>query len=135
MIVVLDSNVWVSALEFGGKPGTALTHALTVDQLAISDFIEEEVVRVLTEKFHREPAALRATLEELLRTAARVRIHGAVAGVCRDPNDNAILETALAAQADLLVAGDRDLLKVRSFQGIAIVTPADYLRMSFAGGN
>jgi hypothetical protein len=58
VIVVLDSNVWVSALEFSGTPGLALTQALTIDQLAISDFIEHEVVRVLTRKFHREPGAL-----------------------------------------------------------------------------
>jgi putative PIN family toxin of toxin-antitoxin system len=131
VIVVLDSNVWVSALEFGGTPGLALTQALTIDQLAISDFIEHEVVRVLTRKFHREPGALRAILDDLLRWAYRVQIQNAVSGICRDPNDDPILETAVAAKADLLVAGDRDLLSLKSFQGIGIVTPLDYLRISF----
>jgi predicted nucleic acid-binding protein len=65
VIVVLDSNVWISALEFGGTPGLALTQALTIDQLAISDFIEHEVIRVLTRKFQREPDALRAILDAL----------------------------------------------------------------------
>lgn len=133
MIVVLDSNVWVSALEFGGTPGLALTQALTVDQLAISDFIEHEVVRVLTGKFHREPRALQAVLDDLLRWAYRVQVQGDVSGICRDPKDDPILETAMAANADLLVAGDRDLLSLRSFQGIGIVTPVDYLRIGFPG--
>ena len=131
MIVVLDSNVWVSALEFGGTPGLALTQALTIDQLAIADFIEQEVVRVLTRKFHREPAALQAVLEDLLCWAYRVEIQNTLSGVCRDPNDDPILETAVAAKAHLLVAGDRDLLSLKSFQGIGIVTPVDYLRMSY----
>ncbi len=131
MIVVLDSNVWVSALEFGGAPGLALTQALTIDQLAISDFIEHEVARVLTRKFHREPGALQAVLDEILRWTYRVEIQHAVSGVCRDPNDDPIRETAVAAQADLLVAGDRDLLSLKSYRGIGIVTPVDYLRMSF----
>lgn len=130
MIVVLDSNVWVSALEFGGTPGLALTQALTIDQLAISDFIEHEVIRVLTRKFQRDPDALCALLDELLRWAHRVQLRHVVSGICRDPNDDPILETAVAASADLLVAGDRDLLSLKSFQGIAIVTPVDYLRIS-----
>ncbi len=111
MIVVLDSNVWVSALEFRGTAGLALTRALTIDQLAISDFIEAEVVRVLTRKFGHDLGTLQAVLEELLRPALRVRIQNAVSGICRDANDDAILETAAAAQASLLVAGDKDYVR------------------------
>jgi uncharacterized protein len=129
VIVVLDSNVWISALEFGGTPELALTQALTVDQLAISDFIEREVVRVLTGKFHRESGALQVVLEDLLRWTYRVQIQNTLSGICRDPNDDPVLETAVAAKADLLVAGDRDLLSLKSFQGIGIVTPVDYLRI------
>jgi predicted nucleic acid-binding protein len=62
-----------------------------------------------------------------------VQIQHAVPGVCRDPNDDPILQTAVAAQAELLVAGDRDLLSLKSFHGIGIVTPVDYLSMSFPG--
>jgi putative PIN family toxin of toxin-antitoxin system len=131
VIVVLDSNVWVSALEFGGAPGLAVTQALTVDQLPISDFIEQEVVRVLTRRFHRDPGALQVVLDDLLRWAYRVQIQNVVSGICRDPNDDPILETAVSAKAGLLVAGDRDLLSLKSFQGIGIVTPVDYLRISF----
>ena len=133
MIVVLDTSVWVSALEFGGTPALAVFHALAVDQLAVSDFIEREVIRVLTGKFGREPRALQAVLDELLVLTQRVQTHGAVSGVCRDPNDDVILETAVAAKAEFLVAGDRDLLSLESFQGIAIITPAEYLRRSHAG--
>ncbi len=134
MIVVVDTNVWVSALEFGGTPALALTRALTVDRLAISGFIEAEVVRVLVGKFGREKAALQKTLNELLQSAFRVRIAGAIRGACRDPNDDAILETAVAANASLLVAGDKDLLSLRSFQRIEIVNPASYLRLGLSGG-
>jgi predicted nucleic acid-binding protein len=71
-----------------------------------------------------------ARFSTLLRWAYRVQLRNAVSGICRDPNDDPILETAVAANADLLVAGDRDLLSLRSFQGISIVTPVDYLRIS-----
>lgn len=105
--------------------------ALDVDQVAIPDYVEDEVVRVLVTKFQHEPCALKETINQLLSDAMRVRVRGSVAGICRDRNDDAILETAVVAQADLVVAGDRDLLKLKSFQGIAIVTPADYLRIRF----
>jgi len=58
VIVVLDTNVWVSALEFGGVPDRAVFRALTVDQPAISDFIYTEIVRVLTGKFGRDLLSL-----------------------------------------------------------------------------
>ncbi|MGB9029410.1 MAG: PIN domain-containing protein [Acidobacteriaceae bacterium] len=98
MIVVLDTSVWISALEFGGIPDLALVRALTVDQVAISDFIRTEIMRVLTGKFARDPAELEGQLDELLVQAFLVEVTGEITGVCCDPNDNAILETAWKAR-------------------------------------
>ena len=118
-------------MEFGGIPASALTRALIVDQLAISEFIERELLRVLVKKFSREEQALREMLAELLMGAVRVTTEGSIQGVCRDPDDDRILETAVAAGARLLVAGDRDLLAMKAFQGIRIITPAAYLSQAF----
>ena len=131
MIVVLDSNVWISALEFGGVPGKALDRALEVDRIAVSDFIEHELLRVLVRKFAREEKASREFLNELLMRALRIKPCGSIAGVCRDPHDDRILETAVAANARLLIAGDKDLLAMRTFQDISIITPAAYVTGAF----
>jgi predicted nucleic acid-binding protein len=48
--------------------------------------------------------------------------------VCRDPDDDELLALALAAQVELIVSGDDDLLDLHSFEGVAIVTPAEALR-------
>lgn len=127
MIVVLDTNVWISALEFGGVPDLAVFQALTRDRLVISDFIKAEIQRVLTRKFGRDPLELQALLDELLVQAHFVEVTGKVKGVCRDPKDDAILETAWKAGADYLVAGDKDLLSMGAFRGTAIVSPSMYL--------
>ena len=127
MIVVLDTSVWISAMEFGGVPELAVERVLTRDALAISSFIQAEVIRILVCKFDRQEQAVREDLRAMWGRALRVDVHGLLSGVCRDPNDDAILETALNAHAQLLVAGDKDLLTLKSFQGIAIVTPAEYL--------
>ena len=93
MIVVLDSSVWISALEFGGTPDLAVFRALTEDQLAISRFIWSEIIRVLTGKFARDPLELQALLDELLVDALWVEVAGSVRGICRDPlNDDAVLD-------------------------------------------
>lgn len=127
MIVVLDTNVWVSALEFGGTPHRAVVRALTEDQLAISDFICAEIIRVLSRKFGRDKLMLGEQLSEMLAYAMRVEVNGTIRGVCRDPKDDAILETAWRSQADYLVAGDRDLLSLGRFERAAIIQPATYL--------
>jgi putative PIN family toxin of toxin-antitoxin system len=127
VIVVLDSSVWVSALRFDGVPARALKRALTIDQLAISEFIENEVIRVLVTKFGIREEFVRMRLTVLLEQVCRVETHGFLPGACRDPNDDAVLETAVNAGAQLLVTGDKDLLILKSFQSIAIVTPAEYL--------
>lgn len=49
MIVVVDSGIWISALEFGGTPAAALERLFLVDDLAFCSEIEEEVLRVLHE--------------------------------------------------------------------------------------
>ncbi len=48
--------------------------------------------------------------------------------VCRDPDDDAVLALGVAASVDFIVSGDRDLLTLKSFQGIAILTPAEALQ-------
>ncbi|MGB6157688.1 MAG: putative toxin-antitoxin system toxin component, PIN family, partial [Acidobacteriaceae bacterium] len=83
MIVVLDTSVWISAPEFGGIPDLALVRALTEDQVAISDFIRTEIMRVLTGKFARDPAELEGQLDELLVQALLVEVTGEIKGVCR----------------------------------------------------
>jgi predicted nucleic acid-binding protein len=57
--------------------------------------------------------------------------------VCRDPDDDHVLACALAAQADLIVSGDADLLNLREYQSIRIVAAAEALRLierAFPGG-
>lgn len=116
-------------MEFGGTPDLAVVCALTLDQLAISQFIRSEIIRVLTVKFARDPAELEMQLDELLVEALWIKVTGELRGICRDPKDDAILETAWKAKADYLVAGDRDLLSLDRFEKTLIVSPAAYLRL------
>jgi uncharacterized protein len=130
VIVVLDTNVWISALQFAGHRGTptrALERAMSEDIIASCPEIEVEIWRVLTEKFLWKADRVHAALEAILARSIRVRLRGTVKE-CRDPNDDMFLECAARANADLLIAGDKDLLVLGSYHGTRIVTPGEYVR-------
>ena len=125
MIVVLDTNVWISALQFAKRRGTptrALEKAMSEDVIATCGEIEAEILRILTEKFLWEANRARLALETVLARSIRVRLRGTVKE-CRDPNDDMFLECAMLANADLLVAGDKDLLVLGSYKGYAFCLP------------
>lgn len=127
MTVVLDSGIWISALQFGGVPLLALEKALTVDRIATCKQIEEEIARVLTEKMGWEADRVAETLASCLVEAIRVPVTGEVQGICRDSKDDMVLECAVNAHADLIVSGDKDLLAVGSYNRIRVVTAREYV--------
>jgi putative PIN family toxin of toxin-antitoxin system len=66
----------------------------------------------------------------LLRLISLIEIAGIVQEIraCRDPDDDRFLEAAVNGRADVLVSGDDDLLVLHPFRGIAILSPAEYLK-------
>jgi predicted nucleic acid-binding protein len=56
-----------------------------------------------------------------------VQVDASVAGAVRDSDDDAVLGTAIAGEADYLVTGDEDLLSLSTFRDVAIVTPRQFL--------
>jgi len=127
MIIVFDSSIWVSAIKYGGTPLKAILHALDRESIVTCNELEDEVVRIVSEKFDIPSKDVREQLANLLIKAGRVTITGSISGVCRDPNDDFILECALTANADLIVTGDKDLLSLNTYETIEIITPRQYL--------
>ena len=130
MIVVIDTNVWISALQFAkhrGTPTLAIEKAMSEDVIATCDEIDAEIVRVLTEKFSWEQHRATSALQSILARSIRRKIQGTVK-MCRDPGDDMFLECAALAKADLLVAGDKDLLTLGAYEGTRILTPSAYLK-------
>ena len=130
MIVVIDTNVWISALQFAkhrGTPTLAIEKAMSEDVIATCDEIDAEIVRVLTEKFSWEQHRATSALQSILTRSIRRKILGTVK-VSRDPGDDMFLECAALAKADLLVAGDKDLLTLGAHEGTRILTPSEYLK-------
>lgn len=126
--VTADSNIYISALNFGGKPQQVLELARTGDiELTISNAIIAETSRILRQKFHWESEDINDLMERLLRFCKYVHPDHTLNVVPTDPDDNRVLECAVTAGSDTVVTGDKDLLVLGSFKGITIQTPADFL--------
>jgi putative PIN family toxin of toxin-antitoxin system len=131
--VVLDTNVLVSGLMLPDSVAGRIAAAWRGAQfeLVLSESLLEEIRRVLS--YPKIQGRLRWGQDEIARfllllrfKAAIVDITGEKASVPRDPGDDPVLATLLAANADCLVSGDSDLLALRD--RFPIQTPAEFAR-------
>lgn len=128
MRIVADTNVIISAVVFGGLPRRVLQlAAMGAFELCLSEAIQSEVERVLEIKFGWERPLIRSTLRSLHGWAVIFEPESSLAIVDDDPDDNRILECAVAAAAQVVVSGDRHLLQLGSFRSILIQNPRQFI--------
>ncbi len=129
--VTADTNIYISALHFGGLPrqflGLAIRRRI---ELAISPPIQREIGRVLRERFQWRAEAVEEQAVRLLRIARLVHPSERIDAVADDPDDNRILECAVTAGSNYIVSGDKHLLRLGSYGGIAIIKVADFLTLA-----
>jgi uncharacterized protein len=128
--VVFDTNIFVSAFVIPGRQAeAALLKAVEGEaQLVVSRAIIHELLDVLARKFGRDPEEL-AHIAVFVAELADVVQPRRKLGVLRDDADNRILECALAGRADVIVTGDRAMLKLGEYQGVRIVTLREFLQI------
>ncbi|MEX1112018.1 MAG: putative toxin-antitoxin system toxin component, PIN family [Candidatus Andersenbacteria bacterium] len=127
--VVVDTNVIVSALNFGGNPARIVTMAgLKMVELFLSDQILQESAGVLQEKFAWTSGRVSRAVQAMKDIAVVVKPTERVV-VVRDKDDDHLLECAVAAHAHYLVSGDEDLLVLKRYRDTKIVSPAQFLKI------
>ena len=129
--IVIDTNTYVSRLLAPGSvPAQAVDQAFNDATVLLSDATLEELADVLSRRkfdayVSREE---RKTFLRLVGSAAKiVPIHRHF-HACRDPKDDKFLDLAVNSEASVIITGDKDLLALNPFHGVAIVTPAAYLK-------
>ena len=123
-----DSNIWVSGLNWYGKPHELLNLARDgTIELAISDAILDEFSRILHDKLEWSDDRLNSMRAEVATFTKRVSSTETLDVVKADPDDNRILECAVAAGSDVVVTGDAHLLQLGAYRGIKIMKVADFL--------
>jgi uncharacterized protein len=131
--IVVDTNTLISRLLLPESvPAQAVRKAVDSGQVLVSEATLLELMEVLGRaKFNRYLSIedRRNFFQLLVRIAELVPINYAV-HACRDPKDDKFLDLAVNGRAHTLITGDADLLALHHFQGIAILTPSEYLRDS-----
>ena len=123
MKIVLDANVVIAAFASRGLCESVMELCLHSHEIVLSEELLEEIVRNLRQKI-KLPGNIVEDISKLLREqASMVSSVPLAVEVCRDPDDVKILGLAVAANADYIVTGDKDLLVLKKIQGVPIVTP------------
>lgn len=139
MRAVIDTNVLLSGLLWHGAPHELLEHvrAGTLGLVSSPALLAELEIVIGRPKFDvilsRSNTSREDALAEVRQLAELIEPPPLALPVCRDPDDDAVLALALAAQVDLIVSGDDDLLALTQFQGVPIVTSAEAVQRVEAG--
>jgi putative PIN family toxin of toxin-antitoxin system len=131
--VVLDANVWVSALLWGGKIAEIVKAA---EDGKVSIVVSEEIVREISQvlnypklKKTYQAAGLRREdmVEAVLKVVKFVEVTRRVNVVAEHPSDDKFIECALAAGADYIISGDKHLLKIGGYKRTRILSVSEFL--------
>jgi putative PIN family toxin of toxin-antitoxin system len=124
--VVFDTNVLVSGIVADGLCREIVEIHLPEHSPILSQPLWDELVRTLRAKFGLEPDEL-PLLGLYRRLATWVEPRSLDPPACRDPDDDWVIATALAGEAEAIVSGDDDLLALRRHQGVLMLSPRRFL--------
>ena len=134
MKVLLDTNIWISGLLWGGNPRQIIQLAIAERIVLYSStlLIDELQATLAYPKLQRRLEKLTITTEELLVEVARITKLSQPVSLSsipelRDPKDKIVLETAVSVPVEIIVSGDEDLLILGEFQKIPILTTKQFL--------
>ena len=126
MRILLDTNVWLAILTSDGQCRRGWRAARGGCQVFASPQVLGELEAKLRLKFGFSARHARLLTHFVQRQTTPVEPALPLPTVCRDGADNGILAAALAGRCELLVTGDQDLLVLKDFQGMHLVTPAEF---------
>lgn len=139
MRIVVDTNTVFSGLLWQGPPrrlidlGRQRAFTLCTSLALVAELAEVIGRRRFAQRIQAAGLSPAALVQDYARLTEIVEPQALAEPVCRDPDDDLVLATALAAQADLIVSGDEDLLVLNPFQGIPILAASAALQRVGSG--
>ena len=126
MKILIDTNILISALFFGKFPKEFLNEVLDENfEICINDKIFFEYEKTIARKIAKKKILDKVLYERFLE---EVKFFESISDlkICRDPDDDKFLNCAIDAKAIYIVSGDNDLLTIKNFAGIEIVTAREF---------
>ena len=131
MKVVLDSNIFVSSFFWKGNPRKVFDRVTNgVDELFITDEILDEITRVMSrKKFNLNINEIKDYVNVIESYSIKLICKSKLKKISRDIDDDKILQCGLEGNVDFIITGDDDLLVLKNYENIKIVTPKEYLNL------
>jgi uncharacterized protein len=134
MRIVLDANVIIAAFAARGLCESVMEVCLSEHEIVLSEDLLDEILRNLVQKI-RLPSGVVQSIAELLREHATMAHPIPVPlDACRDPHDIKVLGLGAASKADYIVTGDKDLLVLKKYEGISILSPRSFSHILHEAG-
>jgi len=129
MKIVLDVNIFVSSFFWGGNPRKIMERIIDGKDALFTckEIIQETASVMLRPKFNVSNEYITHFIRSIEELANCITLVGSIQNICRDNEDDKILECALLANADYIITGDSDLLILEEFRKIKITTAQNYL--------
>ena len=127
---MLDTNIYISATFWSGEPYLVVQKAVMQEIIVfVSDEIVKELRKVLARDFNIRKEYIEDIVKSVFFFTHLIGPREELSIIKEDPDDDKILECALACKADFIVTQDKHLLKLKEFRGIKVVTPTEFLRI------
>lgn len=126
--LLIDTNILISALVYGGKPEQVLRLILEKKAMGVTSLVLlAEFLGILAQKFHFQPKKIQQA-ERLVKKNFHFVYPKETLDVVGDEDDNRVLEAAVEGDCSFIVTGDRQLLILGEFRGIKIVNADQFLK-------
>lgn len=126
MRILIDTNILISGLFFGGLPKRLLAEIdenfnVCVNEKILSEYNQQIDKKVSNPKYHLDEKIRGKFFNSLQSFEIKSDLK-----ICRDPDDDKFINCAIDAKAIYIVSGDNDLLTIKNFAGIEIVTAREF---------
>jgi uncharacterized protein len=131
MIVVLDTNIFISGIFWNGDSDKILTF-WKEDKIKIinSDETVDELIRVLSKfKIQLSDELKKEWIKLIISNSTLVKPIENFTIIKEDPTDNKFIDVAVEGNADCIITNDKHLLKIKQFKNIKIITPKEFLKI------
>lgn len=129
MKIVLDSNVIISAFATRGLCLSIFELSILTNTVVVSQYILSEVERILKNKIKVPNKIVNKIMNYLKETCEILDYKELPKSVCRDKNDDDIIALALSNNINLIITGDKDLLILKKYKHISIISPKEYWKI------
>ena len=127
--VIVDTNVLISGILFGGNPREIINLWLTNKYIfCLSPELKAEVLGKLQRKFLLSKEKLQE-IEEALEAKSEKYVPHVTVTVCKDPQDNFLLELAEESNANFIISGDKLVLALQEYKNTKIISPKEFIQL------